>query len=72
MFEYFILGILVYGFIIPILEQFSSLILEWIEYFKAKVSVKIASINSEINKIAEEQEPVTSFPIGFQMPSEEE
>lgn len=72
MFEYFILGIIIYNFIFPIFEQFSSLILTWIEYFKAKVSVKIASLNSEINKIAEGEIPTASFPIGFHMPSEEE
>ena len=72
MFEYFILGIIIYNFIFPVFEQFSSLILTWIEYFKAKTSVKIASLNNEINKITEGETQTTSFPIGFNMPSEEE
>lgn len=72
MFEYFILGILVYGFCLPIVEQLGSLILAWIEYFKSLVNLKITKVNSEINKIMEAQEPTVSYPIGFQVPSGEE
>lgn len=57
--------------ILPICEQITSLIMAWIEYFKAKISLKITSINCEIGKITEANEPTVSYPIGFQMPTEE-
>lgn len=66
----FILGIVFYAVVIPILEGVASAILSYLEVFKGKCAVEVAEYNHIISKM--DDEPVASHVIGFQAPVAEE
>lgn len=59
---YFILGIVFYGFAIPIAESIVSLIVTFFEWLKGKLSVKMVKLQLEIDS-AENKE--STYAIGF-------
>lgn len=71
MFLGIIFGIILYAVAIPIIGQGVELVCTIIEYAKMKFHYKIAKIQKEIEKISVD-ENIVSYPIGFQMSSEEE
>ena len=66
---YFIIGILFYAFILPIIEQLGNLIISALELGKSSLGKKITKNSIEIQKMAEPTE--TTNVIGFQVPTEE-
>lgn len=67
---YFIFGILfAYGF--SVLESLTGLIIAFIEKFKTKISISIASNSVEIQKINQGLEVQQTQTIGFGIPTED-
>lgn len=66
---YFVLGMLCYALILPIIEAFGVLLSTLFEVWKGQLSVKIAEYNMKIQHIKDEEEPKSSInPIGFVIP----
>ena len=68
---FFILGMITYAVIIPILESLVVLIQSCMEYPKGRLALKITQINDELAEEQERQSKQQSFAIGFQAPSTE-
>lgn len=66
-----LIGIVVYIAIIPIIEQTTKLICTAIECLLSKMYLQIAKSQKDIDEIQGKEQTV-SYPIGFQMPEEEE
>ena len=63
-----------YAFILPLLDQLSSIAVQWAENLKGKLMIKATQIQNEINQMSsgdseEIPESVTNV-IGFQVPEE--
>ena len=71
-FKFFILGMLVYAAIIPLIESLVVLIQSFIEVPKGKAAIKVTQINDELTEAQERQQYQVSNAIGFQAPSTEE
>jgi hypothetical protein len=69
---YFILGTMFYVFILPVVEQLTSLIVQIIEARKGKYNVDVIRYNAEAQEIAEGQEYTVSNAIGFEVPQYDE
>lgn len=67
---YFILGI-IFAYSISILESLTGLIIAFIEKFKTKISISIASNSVEIQKINQGLEVQQTQTIGFGIPTED-
>ena len=67
---YFILGILFYMIIIPILETLTTLFATSLEIPKGKLSLKITKLNDELSKVGDE--PQVTHAIGFRYEPEED
>lgn len=50
----FILGILSYMLLIPVIEEFTNVLLSWIEYFKILPSKLVLKGNKELKELQEE------------------
>lgn len=62
----------IYAFGLPVIEQLSSITVQWIENLKGKLMVDAQTIQNKINDMAEEEEAkgqVTNV-IGFALPEE--
>lgn len=62
----------IYAFGLPVIEQLSSITVQWLENLKGKLMVDAQTIQNKINDIAEEEEAkgqVTNV-IGFALPEE--
>lgn len=66
---------LIYSFILPIMEQLSAVIIQWLENVKGKLMVNASKLQVEINDIAKDEDndnlsgQVTNV-IGFAIPDE--
>ena len=61
-----------YAFIIPIIEQLNTIVIQWLENVKGQLMVKALDIQNQLNKDKEDDEvsaQVTNV-IGFQLPDE--
>ena len=68
---YVLLGMFIYSFIFPILEQISTVIIQWLENVKGKLMVDASKLQNEINDISKEEETIPeqiTNVIGFHMP----
>lgn len=70
----FILGILSYILFIPVIEEFTNVLLSWIEYFKILPSKLVLKGNKQIKELQDEDEEneSESCAIGFQYSPQEE
>lgn len=62
----------IYAFGLPVIEQLSSITVQWLENLKGKLMVDAQTIQNKINDMAEEDEAkgqVTNV-IGFALPEE--
>lgn len=62
----------IYAFGLPVIEQLSSITVQWMENLKGKLMVDAQTIQNKINDMAEEEEAksqVTNV-IGFALPEE--
>lgn len=63
-----------YSFIIPILDEFNAVVIQWLENLKGQLMVKAQTIQNELNQLTKkEDEPVVeqvTNVIGFQIPDE--
>ena len=72
---YFILGILLVAFLLPLIDGLSSLFLTMIEALKGYFNVKIIKYNKEMLKIKEENEdykPINTIGFTFEEDQEDE
>ena len=67
---YFILGIITYGCIIPLVEQFFGTVVTAIEVWKTKLALKITQYNHKIHNV--ENVANIKHPIGFIIEDEPE
>lgn len=67
----FIFGIIFIAFLYPIGDSLVGLLTTFLELVKGKITLKIAEYNSQIEKLAAEQEIVTPI-VGFAIPNTEE
>ena len=67
----FIFGIIFIAFLYPIGDSLVGLLTTFLELVKGKITLKIAEYNSQIEKLAAEQEIVTPI-VGFAIPNIEE
>lgn len=69
MLKYFVLGMLCYALILPIIEAFGVVLTTLFEVWKGRLSVKIAEYNMKIQQTKEKDEEKSSIkPIGFVIP----
>ena len=67
---------LIYAFIIPIIDQLSTVVVQWLENIKGKLMVDAQKLQNEITDLAKESSKDEDTPeqithvIGFQMPEE--
>lgn len=62
----------IYAFGLPVIEQLSSITIQWLENLKGKLMVDAQTIQNKINDMTEEEEAkgqVTNV-IGFALPEE--
>ena len=71
-FKFFILGMLVYAAIIPLIESLVVLIQSFIEVPKGKATIKVTQINDELAEAQERQQYQVLNAIGFQARSTED
>ena len=64
---YFILGVLSYMMVLPVLEALVTLLVTAFEIPKGKLSLKIAHLNQELAEIGEEKHQ--TYAIGFRAPT---
>ena len=73
---YVLLGMFIYSFILPILEQINAVIIQWLENVKGKLMVEATRLQNEIVEISKtdkEEEPYQiTHAIGFQMQNEDD
>lgn len=69
---YFLLGVLTYSFVIPIVEQIVSVLLTSLELVKGKLTLKITEVNCQIKKAQESESESKTHAIGFCAPFYEE
>ena len=63
----FILGILSYMLLIPVIEEFTNVLLSWIEYFKILPSKLVLKGNKELKELQEEDGIESeTYAFGFQ------
>lgn len=63
-----------YSFIIPVLDEFNAVVIQWLENLKGQLMVKAQTIQNDLNQLTKkEDEPVVeqvTNVIGFQIPDE--
>lgn len=63
-----------YSFIIPVLDELNTIVIQWLENLKGQLMVKAQTIQNELNQLTKkEDEPVVeqvTNVIGFQIPDE--
>ncbi len=61
-----------YAFIIPIIEQLNTIVIQWLENIKGQLMVKAQEIQNELDQTGKEEEPVGQVTnvIGFSLPEE--
>lgn len=69
---YFVLGMLCYALILPIIEAFGVVLTTAFEVWKGQLSVKIAEYNMKIQQIKKEDEQPSMNTIGFIIPETDE
>ena len=69
---YVLLGMFIYAFIIPILEQLVTVIIQWLENLKGKLMVNATKLQNEITDLAgtEIESTTSTNVIGFSVPNE--
>lgn len=66
---YFVLGMLCYALILPIIEAFGVVLTTMFEVWKGNLSVKIAEYNMKIQQIKDKEDGQSSMnTIGFVIP----
>ena len=70
--KYFILGMIAYACAIPVLESLVVLIQTLLEIPKGHLTMKVVELNKEMEKIQRDEEPVSTYAIGFRAPSNNE
>lgn len=69
----FILGILSYMLLIPVIEEFANVLLSWLEYFKILPSKLVLKGNKELKELQEEDGIESeTYAIGFQYNQKED
>ena len=69
----FILGILSYMLLIPVIEEFTNVLLSWIEYFKILPSKLVLKGNKELKELQEEDGIESeTYAFGFQYTQKED
>lgn len=69
----FILGILSYMLLIPVIEEFANVLLSWLEYFKILPSKLVLKGNKELKELQEENDIESeTYAIGFQYNQKED
>lgn len=69
----FILGILSYMLLIPVIEEFTNVLLSWIEYFKILPSKLVLKGNKELKELQEEDGIESeTYVFGFQYNQKED
>lgn len=69
----FILGILSYMLLIPVIEEFTNVLLSWIEYFKILPSKLVLKGNKELKELQEEDGIESEiYAFGFQYNQKED
>lgn len=69
----FILGILSYMLLIPVIEEFTNVLLSWIEYFKILPSKLVLKGNKELKELQEEDGIESeTYAFGFQYNQKED
>ena len=65
---------LIYAFVIPVIDQLSTVVVQWLENIKGKLMVDAQKLQNEITNLTKDSEddiPLQStHVIGFQMPDE--
>lgn len=71
---YVLLGMFIYAFVLPVIEQFSSVTVQWLENIKGKLMVDAQELQNKIIEIAKEDDSAipetTTNVIGFAIPDE--
>ena len=68
----FILGILSYILLIPVIEEFTNVLLSWIEYFKIFPSKLVLKGNKELKELQEGDDVESeTYAVGFQYNQED-
>ena len=62
----FILGILSYMLLIPIIDELTNVLLSWIEYLKILPSKLVLKGNKELKELQDDDEKSETCAIGFQ------
>lgn len=63
--KYVLLGMLIYMFIIPIVEELVTIIVQHLEVLKGKSLLEVTKIQNEISKLSENKEKTSVHAIGF-------
>ena len=69
---HYIFGLLSGLLLIPVIEEFSNVIMSWIQVLLLKPTKKVLKGNQEISDLQESSEYQVSNCIGFQVPNEYE
>ena len=63
--KYVLLGMLIYVFIIPIVEELVTIVVQSLEVLKGKSLLEVTKIQNEISKLSENKEKTSVHAIGF-------
>ncbi len=70
--KYYILGILSYALLFPVIEELVSVIQSWIQVLLVKPSRIVLEANKDLAELQNTEEYQQTDCVGFQMPSEED
>lgn len=70
--KYYILGILSYALLFPVIEELVNVIQSWIQVLLIKPSRIVLEANKDLGELQNTEEYQQTDCVGFQMPSEED
>ncbi len=66
--NYVLFGIVLYVFAIPLLEELTTVIVQWLEVIKGKLILQLKKLSNETDELT--SSGTTTNVIGFQLPEE--
>ena len=66
--NYVLFGIVLYVFAIPLLEELTTVIVQWLEVIKGKLILQLKKLSNETDELT--PSGTTTNVIGFQLPEE--
>ena len=68
---YVLFGMILYCFILPVIEQLATVVVQWLENIKGDLMLKATDIQNKITEETLSAEPTATNVIGFQIPNEQ-